>query len=129
VASIQVVDAVQPAQALMHTEWFHSDCLVDYYRVPVFSDRYWEIVRNFVRTAARRGCNMLLTPHITPALDTRVGGERTTVQLVDIAERGGTYTFEFSKLKRWVELAFDCGMQWLEMAHLFTQWAPEPRPK
>lgn len=129
VASIQVVDAVQPAQALMHTEWFHSDCLVDYYRVPVFSDRYWEIVRNFVRTAARRGCNMLLTPHITPALDTRVGGERTTVQLVDIAERGGTYTFEFSKLKRWVELAFDCGMQWLEMAHLFTQWGARAAPK
>ena len=81
---IQVIDAVIPAMTTPHTEWFHSDCLANYYGVEVFSEDYWRIVENFVRTAVKRRCTMLLTPIFTPPLDTAVGGERRTVQLVDV---------------------------------------------
>lgn len=126
---VTVLNAVLPKQTIAHTEWFHSDCLADYYQVPAFSEKHWEIVENFVRTAVKRGCNMLLTPHFTQALDTYIGGERTTVQLVDVTVEKGEYSFEFSKLKRWIEMALDCGMEWIEMAHLFTQWGATAAPK
>ena len=128
-SALTVLPALLPEQTLMHTEWFHSDCLADYYHVPAFSEAHWKIIEAFVATAARRGINMLLTPHFTQPLDTRVGGERTTVQLVDVKEDRGVYSFDFSKLKRWIDLALRCGMKWIEFSHLFTQWGAKAAPK
>jgi len=127
--TMEVIGAKLPAQQISHTEWFHSDCLADFYHVPAFSERHWEIIGNFMETAARRGCTMILTPHFTPPLDTRQGGERTTVQLVDVEDTGEQYRFEFTKLKRWIDLAFEKGFSRIEFAHLFTQWGAKAAPK
>ena len=74
-----------PAQTLLHTEWFHADCLASYYGVAPLSEEHWRILENFIRAAGEEhGINMLLTPVFTPPLDTAVNGERLTVQLVDV---------------------------------------------
>jgi hypothetical protein len=65
----------------------------------------------------------------TPALDTVVGGERTTVQLVDVCKNGDAYTFGFDKLDRWIEMCNRVGIEYFEIAHLFTQWGAEHAPK
>ena len=119
-----------PEQKLIHTEWFHADCLAQYYGVAPWSEAHWQIVENFIRTAAREcGVNMLLTPVFTPPLDTRVGGERLTVQLVDVYRNGETYRFGFEKLERWADICRKWGISYLEIAHLFTQWGAEATPK
>lgn len=125
----EVLDIVLPRLPIPHTEWFHSDCLADYYGVEVFSERYWEIVEEYVKTAARRKCNMLLTPVFTPPLDTVVGGERRTVQLVGVTLSDGEYCFEFANLRRWIHMALRCGMEYFEISHLFTQWGAKAAPK
>lgn len=127
--SLLVIDAVLPRQTLIRTEWFHADCLADYYQVPVRSERWWEIVENFVSAAAKHGINMILTPIFTQPLDTQVGGERTTVQLVDIEKDETGYHFDFAALKRWVRLCQKAGIVYFEMAHLFTQWGAAFTPK
>lgn len=127
---IQIIDAVLPQLPIPHTEWFHSDCLANYYEVEVFSEDYWRIVENFVRTAAKHRQNMLLTPLFTPPLDTAIGGERRTVQLIDVTvDADGGYQFGFEKLHRWVKMAKDCGIRFFEMSHLFTQWGAIAAPK
>ena len=127
--NLTVIAADLPEQTLLYTQWFHADCLADYYNVPVFSERHWEIIEHFVKTAAETGMNMLLTPIFTPPLDTVVGGERPTVQLLDITRENGEYRFGFEKLDRWVEMAHRCGITHFEMAHLFTQWGAKHAPK
>lgn len=127
--SLTVYNAVLPPQTLIRTEWFHGDCLADYYQVPVFSQRHWEIVENFLAAAARRGITMILTPQFTPPLDTKEGGERTTIQLVGVEKNGEQYSFDFSRLERWAALCKKCGIQYLEMSHLFTQWGAKAAPK
>ena len=82
-----------------------------------------------MRTAAQRHCNMLLTPVFTPPLDTAPGGERRTVQLVDVEDQGGAYRFGFEKFRRWIRLARDCGMEYIEISHLFSQWGAKAAPK
>ena len=72
---------------------------------------------------------MIYTPLFTPPLDTNVGGERTTTQLVDVTVENGEYTFGFEKLRRWVALAKKCGIKYFEMSHLFTQWGAMHAPK
>ena len=32
---VEVIPAVLPPQKLIRTEWFHGDCLADYYHVPI----------------------------------------------------------------------------------------------
>lgn len=126
---VEIISATLPEQELIHTEWFHSDCLADYYKVDVLSDEWWEIVKNFVSTATKRGINMILTPIFTQPLDTEFGGERTTIQLVSIKYDNHKYTFDFTNLKRWIDLCLSVGVKYFEMAHLFTQWGAEFTPK
>ncbi len=127
--TLHLVPAALPPQTLLHTEWLHTDCLADYYRLAVFSPDYWRAVRNFVRCAGHAGVNMLLTPLFTPPLDTAVGGERTTVQLVGVTRSAQGYGFDFSRLAQWVALAQEEGIEHFEIAPLFTQWGAAHAPK
>lgn len=127
---VHVVGADLPAQVLKHTEWFHADCLAEYYGVEALSERHWDIMKNFIKKAAERGCNMILTPIFTPPLDTEVGTERMTVQLVDVKKpKNGGYVFGFENLERWVKMCEECRIRYFEMAHLFTQWGALAAPK
>jgi len=119
-----------PEQDLMHINWFHSDCLASYYKVPVFSEEYWEITENFIKNAVSHGVNCILTPLFTPPLDTQVGGERPTVQLVGVKRgRNYVYEFDFTLLDRWVDMCLKNGVKYFELSHLFTQWGAEHAPK
>lgn len=118
-----------PEQTLLHTEWFHADCIADWYQTPVFSERWWGLTEQYAQTAACYGVNMLLTPLFTPPLDTQPGGERTTVQLVDVYYGEKGYSFGFDKLERWLSMCERCGITNLEFSHLFTQWGAKHTPK
>ena len=87
------------------------------------------ILRNFIALAARRGMNMILTPIHTPPLDTAVGGERMTTQLVDVFKTPLGYTFKFAKLRDFITMCRHEGIRYFEMAHLFTQWGGMHAPK
>ena len=127
--TLEVVRSVLPEQRLIYTEWLHADCLADYYRVKPFSETHWEILERFIHTAAEHGVNMLLTPVFTPPLDTKVGGERTTVQLVGVKKEESGYTFDFSLLRRFIAVCRRNGIKYLEISHLFTQWGAKHAPK
>ena len=72
---------------------------------------------------------MILMPIFTPALDTKIGGERTTVQLVQIEKNGNIYSFDFKYVDRWIEMCLSNGVKYIEIAHLFTQWGAGHAPK
>lgn len=126
---IIIYDAVLPKQKIMHTEWMHADCLADYYKVEPFSEEHWRILDHFFELYVKRGGNMMLTPMFTPPLDIALGGERTTVQLVGVKKNGNTYEFDFSKMKRWIDLCIQHGIEYFEMSHLFSQWGARYAPK
>lgn len=49
--------------------------------------------------------NTLYTPLFTPPLDTAVGKERKTVQLVEVSlDKEGNYTFDFARLQRFIKM-------------------------
>lgn len=127
--SVTVIGARLPKQKIMHTEWLHPDCLADYYGVEVFSEEHWKILENFIRLAVKRGCNMMLVPLFTLPLDTAVGLERTTTQLVKVKVTDEGYEINFDQVKRWVDLCKECGVEYFEMSHLFSQWGAKYAPK
>ncbi len=127
--TVKIGDAVLPKQTLVFTQWFHTDCIADVHGVEVFSEEHWSLIEKYMRLAAEHGMNTILTPLFTPPLDTEVGGERTTVQLIDVFKNGGTYTFGTEKLKRFIGIAKACGIKYFELSHFFTQWGAYATPK
>lgn len=127
--TLNIIDRVLPKQELLYTNWFHNDCLCTYYKAEVFSEKYWKIVENYIRNATEHGVNMLLTPVFTPPLDTEVGGERPTVQLVKVIKENNKYSFDFTNFRRYVKLCLDCGIEAFEISHFFTQWGAKHAPK
>ncbi len=126
---ITILGVMLPTQKLIHTKWFYCDCLAEYYHQEVFSEEHWATIERFVRKAVQGGINMILTPIHTPPLDTRVGGERLTTQLVDVYVENGSYRFGMEKLHRWIDMCKKCGVAYYEMAHLYTQWGAKHAPK
>lgn len=127
--SVTVIGAELPKQKIMHTEWLHADCIADYYHVDVFSEEHWKLVENFIVAAVKRGCNMMLVPLFTSPLDTAVGLERTTTQLVEVSATDEGYVIGFDKVERWISLCKSCGIEYFEMSHLFSQWGAKYAPK
>ena len=126
---LEVLRGELPRLSIYHTEVFHGDCLADYYGVESLSERHWEIMANFIRHYGKSGMNTILVPTFTPPLDTEVGGERTTVQLVEVHKNDSSYSFNFDKVKRFIDICLESGIEYFEMAHLFTQWGANAAPK
>ena len=126
---LNIIDEALPEQQLLYTNWFHNDCLCTYYGVEPFSDEYWKIAESYIRNAVDHGVTMLLTPVFTPPLDTEVGGERPTVQLVKITKEKGKYFFDFTNFEKYVALCLSCGIKAFEISHFFTQWGATSAPK
>ncbi len=126
---IEIIDANLDFSDFIYTNWFHTDCLMSYYGFEAFSDEYWCVTENFLKTACEYGMNCVLTPIFTPPLDTEIGKERPTVQLVDISLNNDKYSFNFDKLTKWIEMSKRCGITHFEIAHFFTQWGANHAPK
>ena len=126
---IEILPKALISQKLIYTDWLHCDCLADFYNVTVFSDQFFSIFENYVRTAAKNGMNMLLMPAFTPPLDTPIGCERMTVQLVHVFRDNGRYRFDFSLMKRFLDTARAAGIEYFEHSHLFSQWGAKAAPK
>lgn len=127
--NIEIINARLPEQETRYTNWFYADCLANYYEVEAFSDRHFEICESFIKTAVRNGINMILMPVFTVPLDTGVGHERTTTQLVKVSKDCDKYTFDFSLCERWLAMCNRCGVKYIEVSHLFTQWGAYHAPK
>ncbi len=128
--TVHLLGAELPPQRLIHTEWFYTDCLAEYYHTRAFSEKHWQIIESFLRTAVKNGINMILTPIFTPELDTEIGGERMTTQLIGIKVIGkNRYAFDFSNVERWIDLCLSVGIQYFEIPHFFTQWGAQHAPK
>ena len=87
---IQVSPAiVPPKQTLRVTNWFDLDeaNVARYYDVGGNPERYWEVLGNIGRVLADHKQNVILTP---------------VLSLTDARVTGGSLTYDFSRLNRWV---------------------------
>lgn len=126
---ITVIGASLPEQRLIFTQWFYADCIADVHGVEMFSERHFELISRYIEVAVKNGINMILTPVFTPPLDTEVGGERPTCQLVEVYKSERGYRFGYKLLDRWLDMCNALGVKYFEISHLFTQWGATHAPK
>ena len=126
---LEVIGAQLPELSMKYTCWLHGDCLASIYGMEIFSRKYWEILEKFIANAAGHGMNMLLTPLLTPPVDTGVGQNRLNNQLVKIRRENGGYSFDFSRVEKFVAIARKAGIKYFEIPPLFTQWGAAAAPQ
>lgn len=126
---VQVVDATLEETDFPFTNWMHYDCICEWYKVEPFTDEFYAVFEQYLEAYLRSGGNMLLVPLFTPPLDTAIGGERKTVQLVDVELQEDIYSFDFTKLKKFLCFILERGIRYIEFSHLFTQWGGCACPK
>ena len=119
--TLEVIDEKIPVHKTLYTQWFHVDCIADVHNVEIYSEEHWKLIDNYMSLAKELGINMILTPVITPPLDTDIGATRPCVQLVGIVKKGEKYEFDFSLLKRWISICKKNGIENFEISHLFSQ--------
>lgn len=101
------------------THWFYADALCDWYKVEPFEDKFWEILHPYLENLSSHGNNCFHVPLFTPPTD---GVKRPTQLLKVTTPAEGRYSFDFSDVKKWIELSKQCGAEYFEWTHLFSQW-------
>jgi len=108
---IEVTPATVPAkQSLKVTIWFDlaQDRIHQYYDVGDSPERYWEVASNIGRVLADHRQNVLITP-VLSLTDAHVGA-------------GGTLSYDFSRLDRWIETFTRLGvLDLIEGSHLMDR--------
>ena len=125
---LKIIDAELPWQDIYYTNWFHIDCLCDFYGVKPYSNAFYKVFDRFVENMVSHRQNTLLLPAFTPSLDTAVGEERMNVQLVEIENMCDGYRFGFDKMRRFIRHARKRGIEYFEHTHLFSQWGAKNAP-
>lgn len=127
---LEVIDAFLPKNDLLYTNWFHYDCIAQYYKVTPWTKKFFKLLGSFIDTAVAHGVNIMYTPVFTPPLDTKIGWERQDVQLVKVVEiNNDFYEFDFSLLDKFIDFCVKRGIEYFEISHLTTQWGAKACPK
>lgn len=110
---------LQPRRNFPILQWFYNDAILDWYGLHPFEDAFWERVAPFMRNLVEHGQDSIYAPLFTPPLD---GVKRPTQLLAVTRTAADTYAFDWTDVKRYVDLARDCGIRYFEWTHFFTQW-------
>ena len=119
--AVDVIPVSLPEAKMHFTQWFYPDCLATYYNVPMWSDRHFEIVERFAKCAVERGRDTIMVPLFTPALNVLPGYERACSQLVEVRVDNGEYSFDFTRLGRYLDMCDRVGVQLFEISHFYQQ--------
>ncbi|MDT8390335.1 MAG: DUF4091 domain-containing protein [Lentisphaeria bacterium] len=113
---------LKPRKNFPITNWFYVDSLIDWYKTAQFDERFWELLPAYMKNMADHGQDTILVPVFTPPLD----GVKTPSQLLKVSRgKTGRYAFDWSDVKRYIDLAKACGFKRFEWSHFFTQWGVE----
>jgi hypothetical protein len=113
---------LESLQGFPITHWFYADALCDYYGVRPFSPAFWPIAERHMHNLAAHYGTCQYVPLFTPPTD----GVKRPTQLLGVRPNAdGSYTFDFTRTRRWVRMARRCGAQYFEWTHFFTQWGVE----
>lgn len=127
--TVDVIGAKLEQYDMHVTSWMHYDCIANYHGLEPFTPEYYDVFEKYLASYVDIGYNMLLVPLFTPPLDTAVGHERRTAQLVKVSVRQGKYSFDLSEVEKFLDFVLARGIKYIEFSHLFTQWGGKHCPK
>ncbi|OPH57711.1 hypothetical protein BC351_04135 [Paenibacillus ferrarius] len=104
--TLEVFQAVVPEQeTLAITNWLSNQNAATYHGLELWSEDHWHMLRKYGEAMRR----------------TRQTHFLVGLELIDIQEDTGRYTFDFTKVKRYIELFLSLGFTGIEGGHLASR--------
>ncbi len=108
---------VKERQNFPVTHWWSADAIYDYYKLPVLGDEWFHAVRPFLQNMMDHGSDMILVPIFY--MRREIVERPSQLLIVDEVETG-KYRFDFSRVKRFTDLAKQVGFKHFEWSHFWS---------
>jgi len=104
------------------THWFYTDAIIDWYKTDGYDKSFWKLLPVYLKNLADHCQDTVLVPLFTPPVD----GVKTPCQLLKVKKTGqDKYNFDFSDVRKYIQIAKQSGIRYFEWSHLVTQWGAE----
>ncbi|OLC05344.1 MAG: hypothetical protein AUH45_00740 [Gemmatimonadetes bacterium 13_1_40CM_69_22] len=108
--TVDVVPVTLPdLPSLRVTHWFSSRAIALQHHIEEWGDEHWRLLRAYAEDMHTHGQTMF----------------QTDLELIRVSrESDGSYTFDYSRFDRWVELFFAAGLSDIELMHVGRRTEP-----
>ncbi|MBA3482623.1 MAG: DUF4091 domain-containing protein [Pirellulales bacterium] len=108
---------LEPRKDFPVTHWISADSIWEYYKTEPFSERFWELADAYIADLTSHNVNVVYSP----IFNARHEILERPAQLLKVRPLGDDrYEFNFSDVRRWIQLAKKHNADHVEWTHFFT---------
>jgi hypothetical protein len=121
--SVEVSELViKPRQNFPVIHWWRGEATWEHYKTAMFDDRWWTLTERQLADMLDHGSDVVYVPVL---FDRREVFKRPCQLLVVDEPKPGVYKFDWSRVKRFTDLARRIGFRRFEWSHLWIYWGVE----
>jgi hypothetical protein len=113
---------VQPRKNFPVTHWWSADGIYEWYKIEPFGDRFFELTKAYLENKRDKFQDVIYVPIFYMR---REIVERPSQLLIVNEVEPGEYEFDWSRVKRFVDLAKSVGFDKFEWTHFWIYWGVE----
>jgi len=101
------------------SHWWHADAIYRVYKIEPFGERWWQLLEKHMQNMSAHGSNTIVVPlfheraEVVPEPCQLLGVKRISTD---------RYQFDWTPIKRFVDLAKRNGIEYFEFPHLWLYW-------
>lgn len=108
---------LEPRTDFPVTHWISADSIWEYYKIAPFSERFWELADAYIANLTAHNLDVVYSP----IFNARHEILERPAQLLKVRPIGDDrYEFDFSDVRRWIQLAKKHNAHYVEWTHFFT---------
>ena len=108
---------LEPRKDFPVTHWISADSIWEYYKTEPFSERFWELADAYIADLTAHNVNVVYSP----IFNARHEILERPAQLLKVRPLGDDrFEFDFSDVRRWIQLAKKHNAEHVEWTHFFT---------
>ena len=113
---------IQPRHDFPVIHWWRGEAIWDFYKTEMFDDKWWALTKTFLQDMSDHGSDVVYVPIFFNRRETF----RRPCQLLTINDpTPGAYEFDWSRVKRFTDMAKEIGFKKFEWSHLWIYWGVE----
>ncbi len=114
---------IQPRKDFPVIHWWRGEATWDFYKTGMFEDeRWWKLTHDQLSNMLAHGSDVVYVPIF---FDRRETFKRPCQLLIVDEPSPGKYTFDFSRVKRFLDMSKEIGFKEFEWSHLWIYWGVE----
>jgi hypothetical protein len=107
---------IKPRRDFPVTHWWNADCIYDWYKLKPFGDEWFKLTESYMADMVEHGSDVIFVPMFHHR---REVVERPSQLLIVTSPRPGEYKFDWTQVRRFVEMARRAGFGRFEWPHLW----------